>query len=405
MNNVLLIENDVDAASTLSQFLTANNYKVTAVDDGTVALRHLKQNEVNLILMAAEINQGKGYAICNKLKKDPTCANIPLVIFSSSANAESTFSKHRALPTKADLYMKKPMKLDTLLAQMQALLTSGKALTITSGPANRPVARHEVTITATTSSISAPTSVYKIPDEILNRAQATTITPAPKLDNSEATQIVNTQFLAKMFSDDEQTVSAVHPAKAASDSSAINEENQRLKIRIARLEQDLSSLKEKHEQDSAQISSQAEQYNLLKEKQAQLATKCKAIIAERDELKANLEANQTSSTNDSATISTLKQQLAQLKANSANELLERQNLENRIEDLSAMLKRERGLSQTSQGEFQAQLAASQKQVETLNEEIYGLENRLELERQKSEKAQQALQLAMQIIHESNLLDE
>lgn len=329
MSKVLLIDSDSAASSTLSQFLTANGYKVTAVGDGRSALVHLKQQRADIILMAAELPQANGYALCNRLKKDQTAANIPLVIFSASANAEATFAKHQALPTHADLYLKKPIKLEILLAQMRDLLTADH-----DNP-NMAKTQRLNAPSASTTRAEGNTTIYKIPDEILQRAKEPESTRLASIPHPQTFE-------------DECTVSA-------------NKNSPLMENEISKAQ--LITLKKELNEAESQLAEKDEQYSVAVERLEKLAEKAKALMAERDDLK------------------------------------------NRLNELNNTLKRERALAESSKAEFQAAIDTNKEQIRSYQEEVTGLESRLELERQREAKAQQALQLAMQIIQDAGLMEE
>jgi CheY-like chemotaxis protein len=71
-------------------------------------------------VLCAELAGGSGFAVCNKLRKDPDLREVPLLLTSADASDE-TFEQHRKLKTRADAYLHKPFAMSELIAQLTSL--------------------------------------------------------------------------------------------------------------------------------------------------------------------------------------------------------------------------------------------------------------------------------------------
>ena len=115
---VLVFESDPTFAADLRNELTKLGCSVQVVDDGNAGLQQATSARPDLILLSIELPRMNGFSVCNKLKKDPSLKDVPLIIMSSESSDE-TFEQHRKLRTRAEDYVHKPISFDDLLARIQ----------------------------------------------------------------------------------------------------------------------------------------------------------------------------------------------------------------------------------------------------------------------------------------------
>ena len=106
---ILLIESDLDFAQYITDELSRYNLAMDMATDGADGLHQARSNPPDLILLSVELPDKNGYAICNRLKKNPDLKRIPLIIMSSEATEEA-FAQHRQLRTRAEDYLFKPFE-------------------------------------------------------------------------------------------------------------------------------------------------------------------------------------------------------------------------------------------------------------------------------------------------------
>ncbi len=105
---VLVFEADPAFASELENGLNALGCQPTMVDDANVGLQAAASDKPDLILLSIELPRMNGFSVCNKLKRDSSLKNVPLIIMSSDST-EETFDQHRRLRTHAEDYVHKPI--------------------------------------------------------------------------------------------------------------------------------------------------------------------------------------------------------------------------------------------------------------------------------------------------------
>jgi len=121
---VLVFESDPAFAGELRNELGKLGCATTVVDDGNVGLQQATADRPDLILLSIELPRMNGFSVCNKLKKDPSLKEVPLVIMSSESSDE-TFEQHKKLRTRAEDYVHKPIAFGELLRHIEAFVTLG----------------------------------------------------------------------------------------------------------------------------------------------------------------------------------------------------------------------------------------------------------------------------------------
>src|SRR5215510_13099172 len=114
MTKILAFESDSKFAEELRREFSRLKCAVRIVEDGNTGLATATQDRPDLILLSIELPRMNGFSICNKLKKDPTLKDVPLIIMSSDSSDE-TFEQHRKLRTRAEDYVRKPIAFGELL--------------------------------------------------------------------------------------------------------------------------------------------------------------------------------------------------------------------------------------------------------------------------------------------------
>jgi CheY-like chemotaxis protein len=107
MPRALIIESDAALAKRLSHLLSSQGVQSQVTPDGTEGVNLARSFAPDVIVLCVELSRVSGYSICNKLKKDPELGRIPLILTSSQAT-EETFEQHKKLKTRAEAYLKKP---------------------------------------------------------------------------------------------------------------------------------------------------------------------------------------------------------------------------------------------------------------------------------------------------------
>jgi CheY-like chemotaxis protein len=124
---VLVFESDAAFAGELRTELGKLGCTTHIVDDGNVGLQQAVSDRPDLILLSIELPRMNGFSVCNKLKKDASLKDVPLIIMSSESSDE-TFEQHRKLRTRAEDYVHKPIAFGELLQHIQPFIALGEVV-------------------------------------------------------------------------------------------------------------------------------------------------------------------------------------------------------------------------------------------------------------------------------------
>src|ERR1700690_2710735 len=121
---VLVFESDPEFAGELQREFSKLGCSTTVVDDGNLGLQQAVSDRPDLILLAIELPRMNGFSVCNKLKKDPSLKEVPLINMSTGSSDE-TFEQHKKLRTRAENYVHKPIAFGELLQHIQTFVALG----------------------------------------------------------------------------------------------------------------------------------------------------------------------------------------------------------------------------------------------------------------------------------------
>ena len=116
MLEVLMIEDDVELAEILSEYLSQHDIHVTSYDEPYTGMSAINAKHFDLLLLDLTLPNLDGLEVCKRVAKQK---NIPIIISSARSDVDD---KVRALESGADDYLPKPYDPKELLARIQSLL-------------------------------------------------------------------------------------------------------------------------------------------------------------------------------------------------------------------------------------------------------------------------------------------
>ncbi len=119
---ILLVEDDVSLAETLTEALTDQLYVVDAIADGEVAWKQTQVLEYDLIVLDVMLPGLDGVSFCQRLRSHGH--QMPVLMLTAR---DTTTDKVAGLDAGADDYVVKPIDLPELFARVRALLRRGAA--------------------------------------------------------------------------------------------------------------------------------------------------------------------------------------------------------------------------------------------------------------------------------------
>ncbi|BAY10236.1 response regulator [Calothrix sp. NIES-2098] len=118
--NILIVDDLIENLHFLNDILTKQGYKVRSVTNGNMALRTIRNNPPDVILLDIKMPDIDGYQVCSILKAEEEISDIP-IIFLSALN--EVFDKVKAFEVGGVDYITKPFQTEEVIARIQTHLT------------------------------------------------------------------------------------------------------------------------------------------------------------------------------------------------------------------------------------------------------------------------------------------
>lgn len=116
MNNlnkkVLIVEDDVDIANLIKDYLEINNFEAIICDDGKKVLNIIEEEKIDCVLLDLMLPNISGFEICKEIRKN---YQLPILIVSAKTDASDVVL---GLGLGSDDYIKKPFDPQELIARI-----------------------------------------------------------------------------------------------------------------------------------------------------------------------------------------------------------------------------------------------------------------------------------------------
>ena len=115
--SILLVEDEENLQEALKLNLELEGYEVTAVDNGTAALKAVKNEYFDLIILDIMLPEMDGFSLCRILRQEGS--TIPILMLTAK---DEEIDKVLGLEIGADDYLTKPFSPRELVARVRAIL-------------------------------------------------------------------------------------------------------------------------------------------------------------------------------------------------------------------------------------------------------------------------------------------
>jgi len=116
---ILLVDDEEDILELLAYSLTRNGYHVASVTTGEDALRSVRDEGADVVILDLMLPGVDGLEVCRILKGDPQTSPIPILMLTARGEEADVVA---GLEVGADDYVTKPFSPRVLLARIKALL-------------------------------------------------------------------------------------------------------------------------------------------------------------------------------------------------------------------------------------------------------------------------------------------
>ena len=119
MRSVLIVDDIAGSARLIASLLAPDGHAVRAAGDGAEALRLIRADPPDLVLMDVMMPHMNGFEACRAIKQDRSTRLIPVVLVTS---LDDTASRIRGIEAGADDFISKPFNAHELRARVRSLL-------------------------------------------------------------------------------------------------------------------------------------------------------------------------------------------------------------------------------------------------------------------------------------------
>ena len=117
MERILLVEDDAEIVSALTEFLRAEGFLVENAAGQKEALQKIRERDYDLLLVDKSLADGNGYAVCAAARAEKD--DIAVIFLTASADEYSTVA---GLDMGADDYVVKPFRPRELVSRIRSVL-------------------------------------------------------------------------------------------------------------------------------------------------------------------------------------------------------------------------------------------------------------------------------------------
>jgi two-component system, OmpR family, alkaline phosphatase synthesis response regulator PhoP len=122
IKKILIVEDEKDILELLlAVFSDFGDYRILSAMDGEEALRLVRVDNPDIILLDIQLLRLNGYEVCKSVKSDPTMSHTKVLMLSGMAQ---NYDRQKAEEAGADGYIIKPFSSKELLEKVEGLLRS-----------------------------------------------------------------------------------------------------------------------------------------------------------------------------------------------------------------------------------------------------------------------------------------
>jgi putative two-component system response regulator len=116
---IVVVDDLPDSTDLLSEILEEAGYRVAVAHDGPSALALIRAEPPDLVLLDVNMPGMSGYAVCERLKRDPAARHIPVILLTALHEINDRL---QGLQMGADDFISKPIERLELLIRVRSLV-------------------------------------------------------------------------------------------------------------------------------------------------------------------------------------------------------------------------------------------------------------------------------------------
>ena len=134
---LLLADDSITIQKVVGIIFATEDYDVTIVDNGDVALAKAREIKPDVLLVDAVMPGKSGYEVCEQIRRDPVLQRLPILLLTGAFEA---FDEDKARKSGADDFISKPFESQNLIEKVTGLIGIGRQRAAAAPPAGPAVA-------------------------------------------------------------------------------------------------------------------------------------------------------------------------------------------------------------------------------------------------------------------------
>lgn len=124
MKKILIVDDEPDFANLVESYLKKEGYEVDIAYDGASALRKMRLNKPNAVILDVMMPEIDGWAVCKKMKADSDLSDVTVIMLTCVADhvMSTKYCHFDGMSTEADDYLSKPATAEDILGSIRSLL-------------------------------------------------------------------------------------------------------------------------------------------------------------------------------------------------------------------------------------------------------------------------------------------
>ncbi len=114
-----VIDDDANAVTAVEHVLEVRGFEVTGFQDPGEGIEYITQNPPDVIILDVQMAKTTGFEVMQTIHKDPNCAEIPVLIFTSDPSRDNV---QHAIQGGAKGFLAKPFDPKDLTEKVRSLL-------------------------------------------------------------------------------------------------------------------------------------------------------------------------------------------------------------------------------------------------------------------------------------------
>ncbi len=118
-NKIMIVDDEKDSIECLAKWFSGNEFEICSASDGAEALKEVKVQKPDLIILDIVMPNKDGFDVARELKGDPKFRSIPIIMLTAKHDSRH---KVEGFNIGVDDYVTKPFDFDEVDARIRAML-------------------------------------------------------------------------------------------------------------------------------------------------------------------------------------------------------------------------------------------------------------------------------------------